>query len=101
MANDADRGVACRPRSPDRTMPLRFLGPTLARTAGHNISHWALGIHWLLVFGHWSLPSGHEGCFVNGPDRASIVDSSPPSGTLPGILRAPGRCAHTNRPPPG
>src|ERR1041385_3436571 len=49
-----DRGAACRPRSPDRTMPLRYLCPTPARTAGHGISHWSLGIHWLLVI-HWSL----------------------------------------------
>src|ERR1044071_7214807 len=53
-------GAACRSRLPDRTMPLRFLGPTLARTAGHDIRHWALGIHWLLGIGHWSLPIGQR-----------------------------------------
>src|ERR1051325_4933337 len=54
-----DRGAACRPRGPDRTVPLRSLAPTLARTAGHDIRHWALGIHWLLVIGHWALVIGH------------------------------------------
>src|ERR1041384_5376590 len=65
-----DRGAACRPRSPGRTVPLRFLGPALARTAGHDISHWALGIHWSLGIGHWAF-IGHWalGMKVNGPAR--------------------------------
>src|ERR1051325_3531532 len=90
-----DRGSACRLRPPNRTMPLRFLGPTLARTAGLDISHWALGIHWLLVIGHWSLPMSHARYFVNGPAHDEGVRRGPGRGgrlclnsPLPGPLPA-------------
>src|ERR1051325_3021988 len=92
-----DRGSACRLRPPDRTMPLRFLGPTLARTAGLDISYWALGIHWLLVIGHLPLVM-HEylvyGPAVRVPER--VLGGL--KACRPGSRRRPGSSCPSSRP---
>src|ERR1051325_4938828 len=77
-----DRGAACRLRSPDRTMPLRFQGPTLASPAGNDIRHWALGIHWLLGIGHCPLVM-HDTlptALVRGPDLQDLAGRVPSRG---------------------
>src|ERR1051325_1603914 len=66
-----DRGAACQPRSPDRTMPLRFLPlsrgrPVMTLVIGHwaFIGDWALGIGHSLVIGHWALVIAYWSCTI-------------------------------------
>src|ERR1051325_3746260 len=85
MANDGGpwRCLSAEVTRPDNASAVP--GPTLASTAGHDISHWSLGIHWVLVIGHWDPETPAAGLpvrFFRGystPLAANDEENNPPS----------------------